>query len=181
MLTNRFDNDEFGIREIRKIHLHANKFVAEQELNSLDDVKKILAVNHDAYKLEIIRTVERYNLRTGFATHILEIEKFPIWVADEISNANKIKNSEPFARFEPQITDKNMYVPGIQTGRHTQYSIGLRKNMYTAVKKVPVSTTVTWKELTDKDIVIDRNAKQIYPQVTAKAPELLSRFLQNVR
>lgn len=174
--------ENIGTREVWTLRLHANKFMANGNFKSIDDMKKILSVNADIYKLEVIRTVENYDLQTGFTTHIIETETLPMWVADEITNAKKIRNSNPGAKFSPVITDKNMNAPAIQTVSHTQHGMGLRKPGFGAAPRpIPVSTTVLWHELDNNDIVVNKKMNQVYPATTGKLPEILAKLLQNVR
>ncbi len=181
MKENRLTKDSFDIRQKYLVRLHANKFMAEAEIKNVDDIVNVLASMNDVYKIEVFRIKENYNVRTNLATHILEQEKLPLLVADEISNVHKIQKAAGKAKLEPEVTDQNLNNPAIQTGTHTQYSVALRKNMYSAPIRVPVAKIVMWRELTDKDIVVNKNMKQIYPIVTAKTPELLVKLLQNVR
>ena len=181
-MENELNKENIGTREILTLRLHANKFMANGNFKNVDDMLKILSVNADIYKLEIIRTVENYDLQTGFTTHIIESETLPLWVADEITNAKKIRNNNPDARFEPVITDKNMNVPAIQTGLHTQYGVGLRKPGFSAAPRpIPVSKTVLWHELGNNDVVVNKKMNQVYPATTGKLPEILAKLLQNVR
>jgi len=181
-MENELNKENIGTREILTLRLHANKFMANGNFKNVDDMLKILSVNADIYKLEVIRTVENYDLQTGFTTHIIESETLPLWVADEITNAKKIRNNNPDARFEPVITDKNMNVPAIQTGLHTHYGVGLRKPGFSAAPRpIPVSKTVLWHELGNNDIVVNKKMNQVYPATTGKLPEILAKLLQNVR
>ena len=174
--------ENIGTREVWTLRLYANKFMANGNFKSIDDMKKILSVNADIYRLEVIRIVENYNLQTNFTTQILETETLPLWVADEITNAKNIKKSNQGAKFSPAITDKNMNVPAIQTGINTQHCIGMRKpGFHAAPHPIPVSTTVAWHELGNTDIVVNKNMNQIYPTTTGKTPEILAKLLQNVR
>lgn len=181
MEENRLTKEYFDTRQKYIVRLHANKFMAEGEIKNVNDIVNILASMNDIYKIEVFRIKENYNIRTNLATKILEQETLPLWVADEISNVRKIQKATGKAKLEPEVTEKNINNPAIQTGTHTQYSVALRTNMYSAPRRVPVAKIVMWRELTDKDIVVNKNMKQIYPTVTAKVPEVLSRLLENVR
>ena len=92
-MENDFKKENVGTREILTLRLHANKFMANGDFKNIDDIMKILSVNADIYKLEVIRTVENYDLQTGFTTHIIETETLPMWVADEITNAKKLETA----------------------------------------------------------------------------------------
>ena len=180
-MENRFDKKNIGTREVWTLRLHGKKYMAEAEIKNVDDIVNILASMNDIYKIEVFRIKENYNIRTNLSTKVLEQETLPLLVADEISNVRKIQKAAGKAKLEPEVTERNINNPAIQTGTHTQYSVALRTNMDSAPRRVPVAKIVMWRELTDKDIVVNKNMKQIYPTVTAKVPEVLSRLLENVR
>lgn len=184
-MENKFDKKIIGTREVWTLRLHGKKFMANGDFKSIYDMKKILSANAsrpDIYKMEIIRTVENYDLKTNFTTHVIETETLPLWVADEITNAKNIKRANPGAKFSPAINDRNMNAPAIKTGSHTQHSIGLRMpGSLAAPRPIPVSITVFWHELDNNDIVVNNDMNQVYPATTGKMPEILAKFLQNVR
>ncbi len=183
-MDNRLTKEEFGIRQKFVVRVHANKYMSEGEIlnvkEAVETLKKIVGTTGDCYRIEIVRLKENYNIRTGVATHFLEREMLPVWIAEEITNAKKIKQNTPHASFEPVITNDKMNVPAIKKGTHKRYSIGLKTNA-SAARPVPVATTITWHELTENDIVVNKDLKQIYPTVTGKMPVAMTKLLQHVR
>lgn len=183
-MENRLMKEEFGVRQKITVRVHADKFLSEGEIldmnEILEGITKILGLVADCYRVEIIRTKENYNIRTGVATHFLEQETLPMWVTNEITSPKKIKQDTPGAKFEPVITSEKMNVPAIKKGTYTQHGIGLRTRAGVA-KQIPVSKTVMWHELTQEDTVINKDLKQIYPTVTGKLPVALTELLQHVR
>lgn len=183
-MENRLTKEEFGIRQKITVRVHADKFLSEGEILDMSEIlggiTKILGLVGDCYRMEIIRTKENYNIRTGVATHFLEQKTLSMWVTDEITSPKKIKQDAPTAKFEPVITNEKTNVPAIKKGICTQYGIGLRTRAG-ATKRVPVSKTVMWHELTQEDTVVNKDLKQIYPTATGKIPMALAELLQHVR
>ena len=180
-MKNKLDKKNIGLREVWTLRLYANKFMADGDFKSIGEMLEIMSLNVNIYKAEIIRTIENYDMKTNFTTRIIETETLPLWVADEITNAKKINQANPGAKIEPVITDKNMNVPAIQTGSYTQHHNPLQKNRLNTVQPTLATKVVTWQELGNKDIVVNKQFKQIYPNLTGKMPEILAIMLQNVR
>lgn len=170
-----------GIHEELTLRLYSGGFTIRSSFKNIEDIKKLLSVNKNVYKIEVIKTTENHSMNSVLETHYVETKKLPLWVADEITNAKKIKKSNPKFRFYPEINSMNLNVPAIQTDVHTQYSVGLKKIGVFEPCVFPVSTTVYWHELDNNDIVVNKDMKQIYPKTTGKIPEILGKILQNVR
>lgn len=183
-MENRLTKEEFGVRQKLVVRIYANKVMTEGQISNLGEavekIRKMLETESNCYRIEVIKIKENYNIATGVATKFLEREALPMWVTNEITSAKKIKKNTPNAKFEPNITAENMNAPAIKKGIYIQHSMGPKTGMETA-KQNPASTTIVWHELTVKDVVVNKDLKQIYPTATGKMPTLLIELLQHVR
>ena len=170
-----------GMHEVLTLLLYADGLTIRSKFKNIEDIKKLLSANKNVYKIEAIKTKENHSINSVLETHNVETIKLLLWVADEITNAKKIKKSYPKFDFYPKINSINLNVPAIQTDIHTDYCVGLREIGTFEPCVFPVSTTVFWHELDSNDIVVNKDMKQIYPKTTGKIPELLATMLQNVR
>ncbi len=169
------------VHEALTLRLYSNGFTIKSNFKNIEDIKKLLSVNANVYKIEIIKTIKSHYMNSVLETHNVETKKLPLWVADEITNVKKIKRSNPRFDFFPKINSMNLNVPAIQTGIHTVYSVGMKELAAIEPCVFPVSTTVFWHELDNNDIVVNKDMKQVYPKTTGKIPEVLAKMLQNVR
>ena len=158
-----------GVHEVLALRLYLDGLTIKGNFKNIEDIKKLLFNNVNVYKIELSKT------------HNVKTKKLSLWVAEEITSAKKIKNSNPRFRFFPEINSMNLNVPAIQIGVHTDYCVGLKEMGATEPCIFPVSTNVFWHELDNNDIVVNKDMKQIYPKITGTIPEILAKMLQNVR
>ncbi len=170
-----------GMHEVLTLLLYADGLTIRSKFKNIEDIKKLLSDNKNVYKIEAIKTKENHSINSVLETHNVETIKLLLWVADEITNAKKIKKSYPKFGFYPKINSINLNVPAIQTGIHTVYSVGMKELAAIEPCVFPVSTTVFWHELDNNEIVVNKDMKQVYPKTTGKIPEVLAKMLQNVR
>ena len=177
-----FKKENTGVHEVLALRLYLDGLTIKSNFKNIEDIKKLLFVNVNVYKIELSKTIkENHCMSSGLKTDNVKTKKLSLWVAEEITSAKKIKNSNPRFRFFPEINSMNLNVPAIQTGVHTDYCVGLKEMGATEPCVFPVSTNVFWHELDNNDIVVNKDMKQIYPKTTGTIPEILAKMLQNVR
>jgi hypothetical protein len=77
------------VHEALTLRLYSNGFTIKSNFKNIEDIKKLLSVNANVYKIEIIKTIKSHYMNSVLETHNVETKKLPLWVADEITNVKK--------------------------------------------------------------------------------------------
>ncbi len=180
-MLDRLNTDRFDKKKTCTVRLNGDKTQINANISCAEDLQKLLrAFRHiNIYSMQIVIADETYNVRTGFTTQTINKITGDFSVADKITTPREIAQENPNAELSPTVVQSHA-VPAIKTHSSTHDVIALNK--WSGARKITIKEIQGWKALNkDKDIVINHDLKQIWPENTGKMPTVLVELLQHVR
>lgn len=180
-MLERLNTDRFDKKKTCTVRLNGDKTQINANISCAEDLQKLLQdFRHiNIYSMQIVIADETYNVRTGFTTQTINKITGDFSVADKITTPREIAQENPNAELSPTVVQSHA-VPAIKTHSLTHDVIALNK--WSGTRKITIKEIQGWKALNkDKDIVINHDLKQIWPENTGKMPTALVELLQHVR
>ena len=182
-MLDRLNTDRFDKKKTCTVRLNGDKSQINATISCAEDLQKLLrAFRHiNIYSLQIVIADETYNVRTGFTTQTTNKITGDFSVADKITTPREIAQENPNAELSPTVvSEQGDTMPAIKTHSLTRDVIALNK--WSGARKITIKEIQGWKALNkDKDIVINHDLQQIWPENTGKMPNALVDLLQHVR
>ena len=189
-MLDRLNTDRFDKKKTCTVRLNGDKSQINATISCAEDLQKLLrAFRHiNIYSMQIVIADETYNVRTGFTTQTINKITGDFSVADKITTPREIAQENPNAELSPTVVQSHA-VPAIKTHSSTRDVIALAStrdviapNEWSGAREITIKEIQGWKALNkDKDIVINHDLKQIWPENTGKMPTALVELLQHVR
>lgn len=180
-MLDRLHTDRFDKKKTCTVRLNGDKTQINVNISCAEDLQKLLQdFRHiNIYSMQIVIVDETYNVRTGFTTQTINKITGDFSVADKITTPREIAQENPNAELSPTVVQSHA-VPAIKTHSSTRDVIALNK--WSGARNITIKEIQGWKALNkDKDIVINHDLQQIWPENTGKMPTALVDLLQHVR
>lgn len=148
--------------------------IVNREIKTVADIVANIERFTDVFKIKIVKSETCDKTDKNISGHHQRKQTQEYWIAGEVTNFRKLEMNK--SAFSPEPTDKTMFVPIILKGKSNPFAQHLQ------IKKNQIPTGgILWHELTSKDIVLDKNLRQIYPQATKQIPQAIIELFQRTK
>ena len=147
-----------------KINVYTAEHIVAGIVKNVRDVADYLERFSGAYKIELVKTTEKQTIKKNVFETIHKQLTQQYWIADKI---------------EYTETANGKKVVIMKGKRYIQSKNVIKSNQAPTNLLIPGDDYL--HTLSDNDVVLDRNLKQIYPENTGKIPMVLSRIIRKTR